>query len=404
MGFSDLLSKNFPKFLSILFSSNAFVGMAIMIFLSAKIGFLEKLSGGLDKLYVAHRYLGITIALLIGFHYLVKPGLKGGYWTKAADELARTSAKIAFFSLLAIIVLSLIKRSRFIPVEIPYHIWRQVHRLTGLVFVLAGLHIILIEKGSAVNFVHPYSQWMFLVWVAGTLCFLYTQFLPNPRSARYVLVGKKIHSEATEITLSPVSKKLKIRSGQFAFLKIRQKGLNEAHPFTVASIADDGALTFFIKPLGDFTKILREKLKIDARIKVSGGWGDFDFRKGSDKQIWIAGGIGITPFLAWSKEIKNTPNKDIILFYSVRNESEALELNHFLNLSDEFSNFEFVLVSSSVDGRLNAGDILRECKFDISKVEFWFCGPKPMRKSLEDGMAALGVKNKKFRFEHFEFK
>ncbi len=42
-------------------------------------------------------------------------------------------------------------------------------------------------------------------------------------------------------------------------------------------------------------------LRTGTRVQVEGPYGRFDFRKGGARQIWLAGGIGITPFLAWAE-------------------------------------------------------------------------------------------------------
>jgi predicted ferric reductase len=53
---------------------------------------------------------------------------------------------------------------------------------------------------------------------------------------------------------------------------------------------------------GDFTNRLREVVGPGMPARVSRPQGRFDREQGSERQIWIAGGIGITPFLAWLTE------------------------------------------------------------------------------------------------------
>jgi predicted ferric reductase len=51
----------------------------------------------------------------------------------------------------------------------------------------------------------------------------------------------------------------------------------------------------------DYTHTLANRLQIDQVIKVEGPYGRFDIARQDScaQQIWIAGGIGVTPFLAW---------------------------------------------------------------------------------------------------------
>src|SRR5690606_1895637 len=90
------------------------------------------------------------------------------------------------------------------------------------------------------------------------------------------------------------------RAGQFAFVTFDR--IEGAHPFTIASAdRENGTVTFLIKSLGDFTRNLSQKISVGQTVNIEGPYGCFNFDRRNRKshQIWIAGGIGITPFLAW---------------------------------------------------------------------------------------------------------
>ena len=92
------------------------------------------------------------------------------------------------------------------------------------------------------------------------------------------------------------------QAGQFAFVSFDEK--EGAHPFTITSAwTDDGRLSFVIKELGDYTKTLLAGLKIGDPVKVEGPYGQFTFSSNKPRQIWIGGGIGITPFIARMKAL-----------------------------------------------------------------------------------------------------
>jgi predicted ferric reductase len=98
------------------------------------------------------------------------------------------------------------------------------------------------------------------------------------------------------------------QAGQFAFVTFDDK--EGAHPFTIAS-ADhgDSTVSFQIKGLGDYTKRLAERLQPGQTVRVEGPYGRFDIarRDPRARQIWIAGGIGVTPFLAWLESLQAKP-------------------------------------------------------------------------------------------------
>src|SRR5690606_38125149 len=84
-----------------------------------------------------------------------------------------------------------------------------------------------------------------------------------------------------------------------------------AHPFTIAS-ADQGdarRITFQIKGLGDYTKTLVRRLGPGHAVRVEGPYGRFlhSRQRNGAQQAWVAGGIGITPFLAWLEDIRQNP-------------------------------------------------------------------------------------------------
>ena len=148
---------------------------------------------------------------------------------------------------------------------------------------------------------------------------------------------------ATLISAQPVGKPLRIKPGQFAFLKVHKAGLREAHPFTVAGIGQDGSVHFAIKALGDFTSSLRENLRLGDRLGLEGGYGHFSYTRGGDRQIWLAGGIGITPFLAMVEAMPATQSRQIHMVYCVRNANEAVGFQTLETTAQRVENFSYTL-------------------------------------------------------------
>ena len=87
-------------------------------------------------------------------------------------------------------------------------------------------------------------------------------------------------------------------------------------------------------------------------------------RRGSKKQIWLAGGIGVTPFLAMAGRLKGDEGQDIHMVYCVRDRSEAIGLDTFQTQADKLSNFSFTLHDSKTDGRLDAAKLAASSAVD----------------------------------------
>jgi len=110
---------------------------------------------------------------------------------------------------------------------------------------------------------------------------------------------------------------LQFNPGQFVFISFNQESLSESHPFPISSGPDENLLRITIKNLGDYTKTLTEKLQKGTIAKIEGPYGVFSYKNTpNENQIWIAGGIGITPFVSFIKDMfkKRVNNINITLF------------------------------------------------------------------------------------------
>jgi predicted ferric reductase len=387
---------------SLMASSMAFVAMAIAQFMATRPPFVEKLFGGLDRIYQFHRKIGIAVLCLILVHWLLTPDFRGQALTAGLNELAAEVGEWAFYGFVFLLLLSIIKvipKTRF---QLPYQYWRITHRFIGLLFVLVAFHQMFIKR--------PYDSTALLatylnVFAAiGIASYAYTQLLPWLRTRKYEVVDVERHEGATIVSARPKSRKLRATPGQFGFFRVDKPGLREPHPFTIAGIDDDGSVRFAIKPLGDYTKALRENVAAGDGLTLEGGYGHFNHRRGGSKQIWLAGGIGVTPFLAMASRLKGDEGQDIHMVYCVRDGAEAIGLDTFRAQAEKLGNFSFVLHNSATDGRLDAAKLVSSTDMNPSEADLWFCGPPPLRLAIEKGLKELGKAPRRVEFERFEFR
>src|SRR5262249_7752769 len=112
----------------------------------------------------------------------------------------------------------------------------------------------------------------------------------------YSVASVRRMTESTiDVGLDPTRSQLPFAAGQFVFLPFGGHGAWPRHPFTVSSAPSALRLEVSIKALGDYTRDLNEKLQPGTPAKVVGPFGAFDYRPGGVRQLWVAGGIGITP-------------------------------------------------------------------------------------------------------------
>jgi len=124
----------------------------------------------------------------------------------------------------------------------------------------------------------------------------------------------------------------------------------------------------------------------------------------SARQIWIAGGIGITPFLAWLESLQNK-----------RAATVSAELHYFVqdSASDPFVNRLQALCAALPDVRMHLHDgqsapasveNLAASSGAPKRTEVWFCGPLGLGRVLRDGLSQALDGRLRFHQEAFEFR
>lgn len=381
----------------------SFVAMALALILAARPRLLEPLFGGLDRMYRAHRALGIAALILMVLHQSYEPDFDHLVRETSVGDTAKETGELAFNLLLALIGVSLLRRLPVIGIEIPYQIWRFSHRLIGLLFVGIAFHQFAIDMpagrtAATVVMLNGFA-------IAGIAAWIHTEFLaPKLRRRAYEVASIQQQGTLTELTLTPKGRPMHWRPGQFVFLRADKAGLSEPHPFTIAGTPQkDGRLRLMIAARGGWTRRLPKALAVGMPVALEGPYGRFDYRRGGRQQLWLAGGIGITPFLAWAEALTTAETRRIHLVYCLRNADEAMGLEILHAAAARNPRFTFEVVATARDGRLTPARLVQNAPFAPRDADLWFCGPAGLKDSMVEGLAALGQMPRRLRFEHFEF-
>lgn len=370
--------------------SVAIIAMALSQMLSTRIAGLEAVFGGLDRIYVIHKWLGILAVVTLLIHDTVDAELKGR--ETFLTDLGETLGEISLYAILILVVITIVT-------FIPYSLWRWTHKFMGAFFVFGALHYILLMK--PLDPVLPIGIYMLVFCALGVISYIYT-LLPLRSKSGYIVRDIAHHGDITSVSLKPESKGISHRAGQFAFLEFDIAGLGEIHPFTISKAPDnDGALRFTIKELGDYTSRLGSQLEIGKTAKVSPAYGHF-IRRNRRPEIWIAGGIGITPFLAWLDNMEQ-PKHPVHLFYCVREMSDVVQLEE-LQAKQSIDNFNLHIIASKEEGRLTAEKVSSMIDFDVSQADVYYCGPENMRNALSKSFSKMGMSRSRFHYEEFEIR
>lgn len=382
----------------------AFGAMTAAMVLAARPGWLERRLDGLDKMYRLHKWLGIAGIAFGLLHFLAAKGPK---WLVGAGVLARpvrgkaaelaspvlqffrsqrgmaeSIGEWAFYAAVILIALALIR-------AVPYRAFSKSHRLFAAVYlVLVGHSVLLLDFAY-----WPTVSGLLLAGMAaaGTVAACVSLFgkigAGRKIPGRVEAVGPMAGIGCVAVTVGVGDAWSGHEAGQFAFVSFHAE--EGPHPYTIASHwRDDGRLVFIIKGLGDYTATLAERLAAGDAAVVEGPYGCFTFSGGSGRQIWIGGGIGVTPFIARMQAMACQENECSVDFFHT---TTAVDENALRSLEEAAreANVRLRIFVDSRDGFLT-GERLRETVPDWRETDVWFCGPEGFGEALASDLAANG--------------
>lgn len=378
----------------------AFLLMTSSVVLSTRLEVFEDLFGGLDRMYQVHRVAGTFAAIFALVHFFGVPKELPEGIDPVANALV-PSAPLGMLGLIFLVIGLFVALNR----KIRYSRWRPTHKVMALVYVLIIGHFmtapgIFFERFSASGVL------LMLAAIVGVVSLVYSLFGMNRRTAvPFTIEAVNALERATEVVLKPASDMITFKPGQFAFVEVQGKGWSEPHPFTISSAPGEDRLRFTMKVLGDWTRKVREELQPGGDVMVRGPYGRFDAAKtAGKKQIWLAGGIGLTPFLSKLRAMQSGDDRQIHLVYAAREEQDAIFLDELKARAKELGNITLIPLFSE-EGNFARVDKMRENLPDpLSTYEYFMCGPKPMIDGLMKDLKKAGVSRRNIHTEAFEFR
>jgi len=403
------------KAYTVLLGGLALGWMGFSMLLALRPAWLERRLGGLDKLFKVHKWVGITSVLLVVAHWLLilsprtlaswgwiatmtrgaRPphGAAGEFsWVHLAKEMGEWSAWL-------MIVLGIVALLRFVP----YGWFRKLHKGFPVAFLIGAFHsVVMVSEESLTT---PFGLLMLGISLAGSVIAVISLAgmigRQNKHSGQVSSVSTT-EAGVLDLQVTPGTDWPGHQAGQFALLTLDRK--EGPHPFTIVSDWKTGApLRFAIKPLGDYTRSLPNRVKVGKSVTVEGPYGHFDFGDISEEQVWVAGGIGIAPFLArleWLAARGGAKGK-VHFFYSTRSPSEATFPSALADLCWH-AGVEMHQRVDTIDGQIEHAEI-GQLVHNAKGV--WFCGPLAWAKSLQSSLQKnFGLPAGRFHRELFEFR
>jgi ferredoxin-NADP reductase len=188
--------------------------------------------------------------------------------------------------------------------------------------------------------------------------------------------------------------------GQGTLLAINKPDLVEdAHPFTPTSLAEDRIIEFTIKGYPSHHGLTERlhQLKAGDQVVLGPVFGTIQYR---GPGVFIAGGAGITPLLAILRRLaRDGKLKGNSLIFSNKTRADIIleqELRHYLG-----DRCIFTLTEEKRTGYENrrVDKTLLNAKVKNFKQPFYVCGPPPMVDSVTSVLQGLGAATDNVVFE-----
>ncbi|MCC6533504.1 MAG: ferric reductase-like transmembrane domain-containing protein [Burkholderiales bacterium] len=390
--------------------------MSLAMVLATRPVWLERPLGGMDRLYRLHKWAGILAVAFAAAHWLIEmsddvlkalvgregrlPKERYAGLLEVLRDLGEDMGEWAIYAILAMLAITLWKR-------FPYGIWRYLHRAMPVLYLMVAFHAAMLAPAGYWS--QPVGLLLALLLAAGSVsaALSLAGWIGRHRSVEgTVLAVTSRAPDITEVVCALAHGWKGHRAGQFAFITF--DATEGAHPFTIAS-ADrgDGKLTFEIKALGNYTRGLAQRLRAGQRVQVQGPYGRFLLarRDRRAQQVWIAGGIGITPFIAWLESLQPHPQ-----------EAPAVDLHYCTRdrLTDPFvAKLEALCaglprvrlhVHGSVQGETLTSESLASIAAGTKRTEIWFCGPRGLAQAIRRGLERSRRGRLRFHQEAFELR
>ncbi len=397
----------------------ALVGLSalmLQVILASRFSFIERWFGQ-DVIMRFHRTMGLTGFFLILLHpvaltssYLLQfPELvKDFLWPVWGWKLL---GQISFSLLLLIVVLSVWT----VAFKLKYHWWRRIHTLMYLVILGGFIHSL--KLGSDLFAGSSLRYYWYGLGTLALLSFLHSRVINPlwPRLHPYTIAS--VQAPATRVHTIAFEENPKhtvaYAPGQFLFVKFLSNGITgEWHPFTISSSPTEPNLKISAKESGDWTSTLGSLMPGD-RALIQAPFGRFSFTHLNNKKdlVFIAGGIGITPFRSMLKYMQDTNMQDrsVQLLYANRTRHDIAFFEELNEIEQATKAISIVHVLSDdptwqgEHGRINEVCITKYIK-DITAKEYFICGPPPMMAAIKNTLRTLGVPRHQIHTEEFSLK
>ena len=189
-------------------------------------------------------------------------------------------------------------------------------------------------------------------------------------------------------------------------------GEGDSRAFTIASSPFDNDLMIATRMRDTAFKRVLRKASPGLQVRIDGPGGSFVLHRKSEKPaVFLAGGIGITPFLSIIRQAGHDQSPHhLYLFYSNRRPEDAAFLDLLSEATKENPNFHLIATMTQMDkshrewksetGYINK-DILTKHLPSLQGPIYYLAGPPAMVAAMRRTLIEAGVDEDDIRTEEF---
>ncbi len=381
--------------------------------ISARLLWLDRLFG-YNNMLSFHRRMGIWAFIFILAHlsFLTLSEREWKMLVSLHVPWFVNLGKATFLVLTLQVLISVYKNK----LQFSYERWRAIHDFFAIsILILVFIHSFF--AGDDLKLIPLQVLW-FILPVIGIGFYVWQRFLLFRNAPLYEVT--EIVQETTDVhTLHFKPKRgstlFAYNPGQFHFIRFSNcmHLRSEEHPFTISSSPSQKLyLSSTIKNSGDFTSVIHRIQKGDS-VRILGPFGKLSFveKSHSGPIIFIAGGIGITPFISMLQYMADEKHeREVVLLYFNQTEQTIAFRKELDNLmaNNTALNINVVhILSKQKDWQGEQGhfhkDLLKKyIPIPLSENHYYVCGPSRLNNAVLRELKLSQIPAKNMHSERFE--